>query len=79
MPSFDVPAIDTTGAGDSFVAACIDRIVKLGSGGIQTAEIAADLVKYASAAGALTTLAPGAIAAQPTQAEVMSFLATTGD
>ncbi len=76
VPSFDVPAIDTTGAGDSFVAACIDRIVRLDSNGIQTAELAADIVKYAAAAGALTTLAPGAIAAQPTQAEVMNFLAT---
>jgi fructokinase len=79
VPSFDVPAIDTTGAGDSFVAACIDRLVRLGTEGIQTAEMATDLVRYASAAGALTTLAPGAIAAQPTQAEVMNFLATTGD
>jgi fructokinase len=79
VPSFDVPAIDTTGAGDSFVAACIDRIVRLGQEGIQTAEIATDVVKYASAAGALTTLAPGAIAAQPTQVEVMSFLEKTGD
>jgi fructokinase len=76
VPSFDVPAIDTTGAGDSFVAACIDRLVKLGSEGISADRVAAELVKYASAAGALTTLAPGAIAAQPTQAEVMSFLAT---
>jgi fructokinase len=57
------------------VAACIDRLVRLGSEGIQTAQAAADLVKYASAAGALTTLAPGAIAAQPTHAAVMSFLA----
>ena len=74
VPSFDVLAIDTTGAGDSFVAACIDRLVRLGSEGIQAAQTAANLVRYASAAGALTTLAPGAIDAQPTQAEVVKFL-----
>ena len=79
IPSFDVPAIDTTGAGDSFVAACIDRLVRLGREGVQSAEIAANLVKYASAAGALTTLAPGAIDAQPTHAEVLKFLGANID
>ncbi len=76
VPSFDVTAIDTTGAGDSFVAACIHQLVRLGSAGIQAAETAANLVKYAAAAGALTTLAPGAIDAQPTHARVLNFLAT---
>jgi fructokinase len=74
VPSFDVPSIDTTGAGDSFVAACIDRLCQQGIETIQTAEAAANLIKYASAAGALTTLKPGAIDAQPTQAEVLQFL-----
>ncbi len=75
VPSFNVPAIDTTGAGDSFVAACIDRLVRLGTDGITTAEIAANLVRYAAAAGAITTLKPGAIDAQPTDADVVRFLA----
>jgi fructokinase len=32
------------------------------------------IVRYASAAGAITTLQAGAIAAQPTDAEVIKFL-----
>lgn len=75
VPAFDVPTIDTTGAGDSFVAACIHQLVK-GDGKINDAQAAANLVKYATAAGAITTLIPGAIAAQPTDAEVLEFLAT---
>ncbi len=75
MPSFEVAAVDTTGAGDSFVAACIDRLVRLGTGNITTAEIAANAMRYAAAAGAITTLAPGAIDAQPTEADVLNFLA----
>jgi fructokinase len=79
VPAFDVPSIDTTGAGDSFVAACIDRLCQQGIETIQTAETAANLIKYASAAGAITTLKPGAIDAQPTHAEVMKFLAKFPD
>jgi fructokinase len=76
VPAFNVPAIDTTGAGDSFVAAWIHQLCQQGIEAIQDAKTAADLIKYASAAGAITTLKPGAIDAQPTHAEVMEFLAT---
>ncbi len=76
VPAFDIATIDTTGAGDSFVAACIHQLVKLDRQRVQTAAAAAELVKYATAAGALTTLAPGAIDAQPTDADVVEFLAT---
>ena len=76
MPAFNVPAIDTTGAGDSFVAAWIHQLCQQGIETIQNAETAANLIKYASAAGAITTLKPGAIDAQPTHAEVVQFLST---
>ncbi len=75
VPAFNVPAIDTTGAGDSFVAACIHQLCQQGITASKDAETAIDLIKYASAAGAITTLKPGAIDAQPTHAEVVKFLA----
>jgi fructokinase len=69
IPAFKVAAIDTTGAGDAFVAAVVHQLC---SGEQQAAQI----IRYASAAGALTTLKPGAIDAQPTAAEVTDFLAS---
>jgi fructokinase len=39
-------------------------------------ETAKQIVTYASAVGALTTLKPGAIASQPTTAQVEAFLAS---
>jgi fructokinase len=64
--SFRVTAVDTTGAGDAFVAGLLHQ---LGAG-----KSAAETVRYAAAAGALTTLKPGAIDAQPTHAEILDFM-----
>jgi fructokinase len=68
QPAFAVTAIDTTGAGDAFVAGLLHQL------GLRKA--GTELVRYAAAAGALTTLKPGAIDAQPTDAEILQFLAT---
>jgi fructokinase len=65
--AFAVNPVDTTGAGDAFVAGILHQ---LGAGGLSGAEI----VRYAAAAGALTTLQPGAIDSQPTAAEILKFL-----
>jgi fructokinase len=67
QPAFAVNPVDTTGAGDAFVAGILHQ---LGAGGRSGAEI----VRYAAAAGALTTQQPGAIDSQPTDAEILSFL-----
>jgi fructokinase len=67
--AFAVSAVDTTGAGDAFVAGLLHQ---LGIGGRSGAEI----VRYAAAAGALTTLKAGAIDAQPTDAEILQLLET---
>jgi fructokinase len=64
--AFKVAAVDTTGAGDAFVAGLLHQ---LGTG-----QSAAETVRYAAAAGALTTLKPGAINAQPTHAEIIDFI-----
>jgi fructokinase len=67
QPAFIVDAVDTTGAGDAFVAGLLHQ---LGAGKKSGAEI----VRYAAAAGALTTRKAGAIDAQPTDAEIRQFL-----
>jgi fructokinase len=68
QPAFAVNAVDTTGAGDAFVAGILHQL------GAKT-KSAADIVRYAAAAGALTTQQPGAIDSQPTDAQILGFLA----
>ncbi len=68
--AFPVAAVDTTGAGDAFVAGLLHQ---LGAG-----KSAAETVRYAAAAGALTTLKLGAIDAQPTHAEILDFMDSLG-
>lgn len=77
LPAFSVNVQDTTGAGDSFVAGFIHQLCQQGMKCLATAESAKNVVKYASVVGALTTLKPGAIAAQPTAQEVEAFLQET--
>jgi fructokinase len=67
QPAFAVNTVDTTGAGDAFVAGILHQ---LGAGN----KSAAELVRYAAAAGALTTQQAGAIDSQPTDAEILEFL-----
>ena len=75
LPAFAVDAVDTTGAGDGFVAGIVHQICEHGVQSLQDAEKAKEMVRFATAVGAITTLNPGAIAAQPTLAEVEAFLA----
>lgn len=74
FPAFSVPVVDTTGAGDSFVAGFVHQLLQTGVQNLKDAEVVKKIVAYASAAGALTTLKPGAIASQPTAEEVEKFL-----
>ncbi|BAY75069.1 ribokinase-like domain-containing protein [Nostoc linckia NIES-25] len=76
LPSFSIPVVDTTGAGDSFLAGFIHQLSQYGIHSLRDAETAKRIVTYASAVGALTTIKAGAIASQPTAAEVEAFLAT---
>ncbi|NJM69284.1 MAG: carbohydrate kinase [Scytonema sp. RU_4_4] len=76
IPAFSIPVVDTTGAGDSFVAGFIHQLLTHGIHSLNDSETARRIVTYASAAGALTTMKAGAIASQPTQDEVEAFLAS---
>lgn len=66
QPAFEVDAVDTTGAGDTFVGALG---VRLGAGDELTAALL-----YASAAAALSTTRPGAQEAIPAAAAVEAFM-----
>jgi fructokinase len=76
IPAFGVNVADTTGAGDSFLAGFIHQLSQHGIQKLEEADTAKRIVTYASAVGALTTIKPGAIASQPTAAEVDAFLAS---
>lgn len=74
IPAFSMNVVDTTGAGDSFVAGFLHQLCQNGLPSLTDATQAKRMVQYASAVGALTTLKAGAIAAQPTATEVEAFL-----
>ncbi|MBW4613132.1 MAG: carbohydrate kinase [Desmonostoc vinosum HA7617-LM4] len=75
LPSFAVTVVDTTGAGDSFLAGFIHQLIQHGIQSLGNAETVKRIITYASAVGALTTTKAGAIASQPTASEVETFLA----
>ncbi len=83
-PTFavDVDVVDTTAAGDAFVAALLQGLAELGTGAdglaaaFEHADTCATLLRRAAAAGALATTRHGAFAAMPTTAEVDALLAS---
>lgn len=66
IPAFEVKAVDTTAAGDSFIGALAAALVR---GDDLPASLA-----YAAAAGALAVTRMGAQSSIPTRAEVVEFL-----
>ncbi len=71
--AFDVAVVDTTGAGDAFLAGVLHYLDQHGA--IDSPEAAAAMVRYGSCVGALTTMQSGAIEAQPTALQVSALLA----
>lgn len=76
FPGFAVEVVDTTGAGDAFVAGFIHQLCQQGMKCLQTPERVKQVVEYACAVGALTTTKLGAIASLPRADEVEAFLRT---
>lgn len=78
LPAPSVPVVETTGAGDGFMAAMIARLLpereRVGSLARVDQEIVREALIVANAVGALTCTRPGAIPALPTRAEVEQFL-----
>ncbi|MCC6614545.1 MAG: fructokinase [Anaerolineae bacterium] len=71
-PGFAVTAVDTTGAGDGFVAALLAGVLEHGA---ENAEMLPEMLRFANAVGAITTTKKGAIPALPTRAEALAFMA----
>ncbi|KZX21045.1 ribokinase [Rathayibacter tanaceti] len=73
-PAFRVEAVDTTGAGDTFCGAFAARLAASGSRLDDPDQLVA-LVRWASAAAALSVTRHGAAVSAPTAAETEAFLA----
>ena len=70
IPAWRVDAVDATGAGDAFSAGFVLSLLR-------DAELA-EAGRYANAVGALTASGVGAIAPQPSHAEVMTLMRNAG-
>ena len=75
VAGFAVTAVDTTGAGDGFVAGLLSGLVKEPNALNNETELRS-ICRRANAVGALTTTQRGAIPALPTTAQVETFLST---
>jgi ribokinase len=65
-PAFDVPVVDTTGAGDTFCGALVTALAE--------GQAPADALRFASAAGALAVTRPGAQPSLPSRQAVEALL-----
>jgi fructokinase len=76
VPAFRVDTVDATGCGDAFIAALLCRLLSSGDWRDQlTVPRMRGALRYANAAGALTSLTQGVIPALPTGEQVDRFLA----
>ena len=75
VPPFVVETVDAVGCGDSFIAGLLTRLVM---GGYWRSRLGVDdlreALRYANAAGALTSMKEGVIPALPSAAQVEQFL-----
>jgi fructokinase len=77
-PGFPVTAVDTTGAGDGFVAGLLSGLLDHGGPLRLDREELEQLGQFANAAGALVCLKRGAIPALPTREAVGALLSGAG-
>jgi fructokinase len=81
VPAFRVDTVDATGCGDGFIAGLLWQLVNpvlAGAAGTWRAQLTVsrmgELLRYANAVGALTSLTQGVIPALPTAEQVEEFL-----
>ena len=77
LPGFAVPAVDTTGAGDAFMAGLLAGVLDHLDGTPDPDRVGA-ACRFGNAMGALTTTARGAIPSIPGRPAVEAFLAARG-
>ncbi|CAN6877178.1 unnamed protein product [Brassica oleracea] len=73
VEAFDVNAVDTTGAGDSFIGAFLSQIVD-DQTVLEEEERLRKVLRFANACGAITTTKKGAIPALPSECDALSLL-----
>jgi fructokinase len=73
VPGFAVQAVDTTGAGDGFVAGLLKGLYEHPQA-VRDESLLREICRYANAVGAITTTERGAIPALPTAEQVEKFL-----
>ena len=77
LPGYRVNAVDTTGAGDAFLGAVLSQLG--GAGHEELAQMTKEqleaVLRFANAAGALTTTRGGAIPAMPTEEQIKNLIA----
>ncbi len=73
VPGFSVEPVDTTGAGDGFVAGLLRGLHRFPDA-LEDEELLRQVCRYANAVGALTTTQRGAIPALPSADQVEKFL-----
>jgi fructokinase len=77
-PGFKVnPVVDTTGAGDAFVAGFIHQLCQHKLSDLANPEISDRMVRYACAVGAIVTQNMGAMSNLPSDAQVQEFIASS--
>ncbi len=73
VPGFAVEVVDTTGAGDGFVAGLLKGLIEHANAATDEMRLRT-ICRFANAVGALTTTQRGAIPALPTAAQIDEFL-----
>src|SRR3989337_4544571 len=73
VEGYEVQVVDTTGAGDGFVAGLLFGVLE-DDGSMQDESRLRTICKFANAIGALTTTRRGAIPALPTLKDVQNFM-----
>ena len=79
VPAYRVNAVDATGCGDSFVSGFLNGIISYGIQELKdTEDKLVEVLKFASAAAAITATRKGVIPSLPTKGQVDDFISDCG-
>ena len=77
VPGLEVEAVDTTGAGDAFMAGLLAELIRSPEA-LSDSKALDRICLFANATGAVTTMSRGAIPALPDRQAVLDLLAARG-